>query len=315
MRPHAIGFFLFLSPAALLLAGWGHHAPKVKVGLLLDRSQGREAFLQDLKKELDGNDADLVFQDAQGDPAAQQDQAADLIKQGAQALVVFPCDPAKAAPLVESAHQAGVKVIALETPIPGCGLDYLVAFNPEKEGALEAQTLVKKVPQGRYVLLGNPAGWAGGFREGQMEVLKPLIGKGDIQITASRDFGNKVDAVLASNVEEAQDAVQALDKAGLSGKVAVAGVGQDLGTCRRILAGSQTMTVYHPPQKLAEETAYLAAKLARKAKEFDCQFTAVPNGPSPVRAVLLAPLAVDAKNMDATLIHDGLWKKTEIYGK
>jgi D-xylose transport system substrate-binding protein len=75
------------------------------------------------------------------------------------------------------------------------------------------------------------------------------------------------------------------------------------------------MTVYHPPKKLAEETAYLAAKLARKATQFDCQFVEVDNGTAKVRAVLLTPIAVDAKNLDSTIISDGVQKREKVYEK
>jgi D-xylose transport system substrate-binding protein len=260
-----------------------------------------------------------------------------MVAEGIQVLVVLPCDSLRSGPLVDAAHKAGIKVISLERLIPGSDLDYMVGFNDDKGGVLQAQWMVRKVPKGRYVLLeaGLPEGVSKDLRHGRMGVLQPLIDRGDIQIAASRGSptaqnpggtseemkavlsrnGNKVDAVFAGDEEAAEGAVRALEKAGLAGKVAVAGVGVDLSTCRRILSGTQTMTLYHPPQKLAEETAYLAAKLARKAKEFDCQFIEVDNGPWKTLAVLLTPLAVDAKNLDSTVIKDGVQTREAVYGK
>ncbi len=221
----------------------------------------------------------------------------------------------------------------MDRPIPDSDLDYLIAFNSAKAGELQAKALVRLVPKGRYVLLG--AGPADSnskeLQEGQMKVLQPLIDQGDIRIAASQwaqpsevavkmktvlaREQNRVDAILASDNTTAGKALQALEEAKLAGKVAVTGRGEDLQTCRRIVSGSQTMTVYSPPQKLAEETAYLAAKLARKATEFDCQFVEVESGRQKVKAVLLTPLAVDAKNLDSTIIKDGVQKKEEVYEK
>jgi D-xylose transport system substrate-binding protein len=323
--------------AFLFLTGWGHWGPPVKIGLSLDHAQEREAFLKDLREAMGDNRAELLVKDAKDDPGAQESQVQELIQQGIQALVVFPRDPSKAAPWVDAAHQAGIKVISLERPLPGSDLDYLIGFNNVKAGELQAQALVKKVPKGRYVLLGGGPmdGVSKDIREGQMKVLQPLIDRGDIQIAAShratlhetsrgaaeeieailsRQSG-KVDAVLASDNEAVEGAIQALEKEKLSGKVPVAGLDEDLAACRRIASGTQTMTVYHPPQKLAEETAYLAAKLARKATEFDCQFVEVDNGPAKVRAVILTPMAVDAKNLDSTVINDQVQKKEDVYGK
>ena len=331
IMPSRICVFLFL--VFPLLAGWGHTGPKVKVGLSIDHAGGREPLMRGLRQELEESNAEFLYKDAKDDPASQQSQVEDLIRQGIQALVVLPCDPSKAAPLVDAAHQAGIKVISLELPIPDSDLDYLIAFNNIKAGELQAQALVRLVPKGRYVLLGDdptdPV--AKDLRVGQMKVLQPLIDRGDIRIAASQwappsgikgkmeailaREGNRVDAVLASDNESAGGAIRALEEAKLSGKVPVTGQGEDLSACRRVLSGSQAMMVYHPPQKLAEETAYLAAKLARKATEFDCQFVDVDNGQKKVRAVLLTPVVVDAKNLDSTVIRDQVQTREAVYGK
>ncbi len=320
--------FLFFLAVPFLL-GWGHWGPKVKIGLSLDHT--RAPFFQKLKDAVEDNRADLLVMDANDDPMAQEAQVKTLVQQGIQVLVLFPCDPLKAAPLVATAHQAGIQVISLERLIPGSDLDYLITFNQEKAGELQAKALVKKAPQGHYVLLGGDHENSDSkkIQDGQMKVLLPVINQGDIKLVASRQGstskaskelesilnheGNKVDAVLASDSEITEGAILALEKAKLSGKVLVAGTGDDVLTCRRILLGTQTMTVYHPPQKLAEETAYLAAKLARKATEFDCQFVEVTNGAKTVKAVLLTPIAVDAINLDSTIIKDKVQKAEEIY--
>jgi D-xylose transport system substrate-binding protein len=325
--------YVFWCLAFPLLAGWGHLGPKVKIGLSLDHAQGREPLIRKLGEELKENNAELLWQDAKGDPASQQNQVQDLIRQGVQALVVLPADPSKAASLVSTAHEAGIKVISVERPIPDSDLDYLIAFNNVKAGELQARALVRLAPQGRYVLLGeNPADAVSkDLRAGQMKVLQPLIDRGDIRVAASQwaspsgagekigaileREGNRVDAVLASDDGLAEGAIRALEEAKLSGKVPVTGRGDDLAACRRMVAGSQAMLVYQPPQKLAEETAYLAAKLARKATEFDCQFVDVDNGQKKVRAVLLTPVAVDAKNLDSTLIKDQVQTREAVYGK
>lgn len=316
--------YLFLFLAFPLLTGWGHWGPQAKVGLSLDRVQGREVLLDKLKEELEESRADLLVADAKGDPATQEKQVKDLIHRGVQTLIVLAADPSKAAPLVEAAHQSGIKVLSLENLIPG-GLDYLVAFNGEKAGALQAKALAGHVPEGSYLLSGN-----GPPCEGWLKTLKPFVDRREIHIVGSLSTqsalrpksietylknNKEVAAILASDAETTQAAALALEKNGLSGKIALAGMGEDLNTCRRIASGAQLMTIYHPPQKLAEETAYLAAKLARQAKEFDCQFTEMDNDGSKTLAVLLTPLAVDAKNLDSTIIKDGVQKKDEVYGK
>jgi len=325
-------FSVFSCLVFLFLTGWGHIG-QVKIGFAIDHTQGREPFLKFIQEAMKDNHANLMLKDAGNDPVTQENQVKDLIHQGIQALVVIPCDPSKSLPLVALARQAGIKVISLEHLIPDSELDYYIDFSAVKAGGLQAQAMVKRVPKGRYVLLGKDPVTEGSknFRDGQMKVLQPLIDRGDIQIVASQDStvssvetvvesilvreANKVDAILASESSLAEGAVQALEKEKLSEKVSVAGMGDDLATCRRIVSGTQTLTVYLPPQKLAEETAYLAAKLARKATEFDCQFVEVANGHRLVHAVLLTPVVADAGNLDSTIINDQVQKKEDVYVK
>lgn len=327
MRLRILLLFCLVFP---LLTGWGHWGPQVKIGFAVDNAQERRALVKNLKDELEENRADLLLTDAKGDPALQVEQVKDLIAKGIQALIVLPVDPQKAAPLVEAAHQAEIKVISLDRLIPGGGLDYLIAFNDEKAGELQAKAIVKRMAKGQYVLLGPN----GKFRDGEMKVLQPLIDRGDIQIAASRAFEgtetpkkvsdemkailkaekNKVDAVLPSDNAATEGIAEALGRMELSTKLVLAGTGEDLGTCQRILSGVQALTVYHPPKKMAAEAAYLTAKVARKATQFDCQFTDVDNGGGTTKAVLLTPVVVDAKNLDSTIIADGVQKKEEVYG-
>ncbi len=328
-----VRIYFIVCVAFLFLTGWGHWGPTVKIGFFVDHLAGREVLIQKLREAMGDNRAELLVKDAKDDPAAQESQVQELIHQGILVLVLLPNDPSKAAPLVKAAHQAGIKVISLEQPIPDCDLDYLIGFNNVKAGELQAQALVRKIPKGRYVLLGGDSAdtVSKELRVGQMKVLQPLIDQGNIQIAAAHWTPhseaaeemetilnlqkNKVDAVLTPDNEMAKGVIQALEKAKIIQKVAVAGLGQDLYTCQRIASGSQWMTVYHPPQKLAEEAAYLAAKLARKATQFDCQFVEVENGQEKVRSVLLTPEAVDAKNLDSTVINDKIQKKEDVYIK
>lgn len=300
-----------------LLTAWGHREPIVKIGLCLNQTQGRERILTIFKKTMEENRAEFLWEDAEGNPKTQVHQAEDLIRQGVQALVVFPCDPAKETALGQAAHDAKLKVLALGQPIPGA-TDYLVAFNHVKAGELQAQAIVKDCPQGRYLLLDSGNIQDRKIREGWLKVLDPLIRQGDIQLEVPRHGASKfekirsVNAILAPNAASAQSAVEALKKIGRTDQVPVAGIGEDLQSCQRVLEGSQSMTVYRSEQKLAEETAYLAAKLARKARQFDCAFVEVNDGSEKIPAVLLSPQALEANNLESTVVRDHLWEKADL---
>jgi D-xylose transport system substrate-binding protein len=122
---------------------------------------------------------------------------------------------------------------------------------------------------------------------------------------------NKVDAVVASNDGTAGGAIQALEEQKLTGKVLVTGQDADLAACQRIMAGTQTMTVYKPLSKLATKAAEVALLMARKQPVPD-KTVGVANGKKDVPSILLAPVAVDKANLVQTVVADGFHTLDEI---
>ena len=325
MRKRNLFFLVAIFP---FLTGWGHWGSPVKIGLALDHTAGREILVKKLREDLEDNRAELQIKDAQDNFSHQESQVRDLLSQGIQALILLPVTPSKSRGLVEAAHKVGIKVISLERLVPSGGGDYLVAYDEAKGGTLQAKALAGSLPKGRYVLLEKDKGEE--FHGGQIKALKSAVDRGDIQILrghkASRNVAGalrsilkpgseKADALLAPDSSSTEEAFQALEKATLKGKLLVAGVGEDLAACRRIHEGTQILTVYRSPLKLAAETAYLSAKVARKATTFDCQFVEMGEEGFKTKAVLLTPKIVDAKNLESTIIKDGLWKKEEVFEK
>ncbi|GAB7195603.1 hypothetical protein OS11_18760 [Dickeya oryzae] len=116
---------------------------------------------------------------------------------------------------------------------------------------------------------------------------------------------------MASNDATAGGAIQALSAQGLAGKVAISGQDADLAAIKRIVAGTQTMTVYKPISKLAQEAATIAVSLGQGKKP---QSNAtLNNGKKDVPAFLLTPIPVDKMNIDSTVVADGFHKKADIY--
>jgi D-xylose transport system substrate-binding protein len=212
-------------------------------------------------------------------------------------------------------------------------VDLYVTFDPKRVGELQAEYLVAKQPKGNYVLIGGAPTDNNALlvREGQMQVLKPFIDRGDIKVVADQwatDWQpvealkimenaltrnhNKVDAVLVSNDGTAGGAIQALSEQKLSGKVVVSGQDADLAACQRIVTGLQTMTVYKPIERLARKGAEVAILLAEK-KALTEPTRPVPNGRKDVPSLLLDPISVDEANLLETVVADGYQKLEEIF--
>lgn len=277
--------------------------------------------------------AQVKVQAANSDDALQNAQAENLLTQGVQVLVVVPHNAKTTATIVESAHKMGVPVIAYDRLIRDSDLDYYISFDAQRVGELQAEYAARHKPKGNYVLIGGAPtdNNAVLVREGQMKVLKPAIDKGDIKVVAdqwAKDWqavealkimenaltrnNNQVDAVVVSNDGTAGGAIQALGEQKLSGKVLVTGQDADLAACQRIVAGTQTMTIYKPIDGLAAKAAEIAVKLAKKEPIGDAT-RPINNGRKDVPSILLEPIPVDKDNLDATILKDGYHKREDVY--
>jgi D-xylose transport system substrate-binding protein len=277
--------------------------------------------------------ADVLVQAANGNAAMQLSQAENLLTQNVDVLVVVPANAVTAAAIVEKAHKAGKKVISYDRLIRNADVDYYISFDNEEVGRLQASYLVTRVPKGNYVLIGGSPtdNNAKMFRDGQMQVLKPFVAKGDIKIVVdqwARDWQssealkhtenaltrskNDIQAVVASNDGTAGGVIAALSQQKLAGKVLVSGMDADLAACQRVADGTQSMTVYKPIKLIADQGAELAVQVAR-GDVLKQELRKVNNGKKDVDSVLLKPIQVDKANMDQTIIKDGFHKKADVY--
>ncbi|RBO78551.1 MULTISPECIES: D-xylose ABC transporter substrate-binding protein [Marinomonas] len=305
-----------------------------KIGLLmsdlrLERWQkDRDLFTAEAEKL----GAKVYTQSANGDVSTQISQVENMISRGVDVLVIVPENGEVLSNVLAEAKAEGIKVLAYDRLIKFADIDLYVSFDNIRVGEMQAEALLERKPTGRYFLMGGSPtdNNAKMFREGQMNVLQPAIDAKKIQIigdqwamgwsaeaalnimeNALTANSNKVDAVVASNDSTAGGAIQALAAQGLSGKVIISGQDADLAAVRRIVQGSQTMTVYKPISKLAETSAAMAVKLARgESIQADGY---VNNGKKEVEAVLLTPIAVTKENLDDTVIADGFHSKTDVY--
>jgi len=280
--------------------------------------------------------AEVMVLSANSDDIRQAQDVQSLIASGVDAIVIVPHDGRAMAKSVQDAKAAGIPVIAYDRLITDCELDLYITFDNVRVGELQARYLVDHLPtpgKGRIVrLYGSPTdNNAKLFKQGQDNVLGPLIERGDIQVVhedwvmnwepqnakkimnaAINKVGDAFDAVLASNDGTAGGAIQSLLEEGLAGKKLVTGQDADQVACQRLVAGTQTMTVYKPITHLATRAAELAVSLARR--EVIIARDALDNGRGQVPAVFLDVIALDKGNLD-TVIQDGFHTREEVYGK
>ena len=200
----------------------------------------------------------MIVQSGNSETARQLQDIESLLSRGVQVLVVVAHDPTAMGRAVAAAHAADVPVICYDRLITGCDVDLYLSFDNVRVGRFQAEYLVKRLGgKGRIIRVHGPKTDQTGllFKQGQDEVLAPLIARGDI-VVVHEDYaagwkpaeakrivnaaitarGPTFDAVLATNDGTAGGAIQALIEEGLAGKVLVTGQDADLAACQRIVA-------------------------------------------------------------------------------
>jgi D-xylose transport system substrate-binding protein len=275
----------------------------------------------------------VLVQVANGDDNLQIKQAENLLTQNVDVLIVAPHNAEVAASIVEAAHRQGVPVISYDRLIKNSDVDLYISHQVIKIGEMQAKYLldhVNKKPANFVIVGGSPTdNNALLLHEGQMNILKPAIDRGDVKIVADQyakewqasaalnivenaltQANNQVDAVVASNDGTARGAVQALEGQNLAGRVLVSGQDADLASLKLIVEGKQTMTIYKSIQPLATGAVDAAIKLARGQQVATTE--TLDNGFKKVPAILLEPVAVDRNNLVSTVVKDGYHTLAEI---
>ena len=125
-------------------------------------------------------------------------------------------------------------------------------------------------------------------------------------------YAGDIQAVLAPNDGTAGGAIEALALHGLAGRVPVTGQDAEASAARRIVEGTQAMTVF-------KDTRQLAAAAFGAAMNFASGGVApvnarVHNGKLDVPSLLMEPVAVDKGNIGEVLVQSGYLRREEIYG-
>ncbi|MEU4668578.1 substrate-binding domain-containing protein [Amycolatopsis sp. NPDC023774] len=314
-----------------------------KVGVILPEtatSARWEAFDKPMLQaalQAQGFSADI--QNAQGDNQKFSTLADGFISQGVKVLIIAPSDPAVGAAIEAKAKTAGIPVIDYDRPSLGGSADYYVSFDNEKVGELQGQGMADalKDKKGAAVvqLEGAPTdNNATLFGDGHDKVLKPLYQSGALTLVQKQPIndwdpqvggttfeqimtrvGNKVDGVVAANDELAGAVITVLKKNGLNGKVPVTGQDATAAGLQAILRGDQLLTIFKPIKQEADNTAKLAAALAKNDKAAaDAIATGTLHDPKnnrDIKSVLLAPTLITVNDVK-TVIQQGYVKASDV---
>ena len=276
----------------------------------------------------------VLYGNADGDAAKQQQQAESMLTQGVSVLVLDPYDGKAAASIVGLARSRDVPVISYDRLIDSAELAYYISFDNELVGRLQAQALVDRLHElgiepddgGILMVNGSPTdNNASQFKQGAHAV----IDASGYEVLAEYDtpgwdpakaqdwvagqitrFGSRIVAVYAANDPTAGGAIASLKAAGIDPLPPVTGQDAELAGLQRILAGDQYMTVYKALRPEAERAAELAIDLVNGRHPAGDVQVAVDGVRIP--SVLLEPVAVTRDRIAAAVIDDGFFTLAQL---
>ena len=317
-----------------------------KIALLLPeikttRYEAQDRPLFEAKIKALCGDCQILYSNANQDPAAQQNQADAALTNGAKVMVLDPVDSASAASIVAKAKARNVPVISYDRLILNSDIDYYISFDNVQVGKLQARSLVGKLKadgegSGTIVMInGSPTdNNAKLFKQGALSVIDSSgvkIGKQydtpdwspdkaqtemEQAITALGTGGFQ--GVYAANDGTAGGAIAAMKGQGINpSSRPTTGQDAELAAVQRILTGEQYMTVYKAIKPEAGQAAELAVDLLNDnrtaADALAKQQT--NNGKKEVPSIILTPVAVTKANANQTvgqMITDGFLKASDI---
>jgi len=234
----------------------------------------------------------VVSQQASHDPVTQNNQIANMVTQGAKAIIIVAQDAAAAATAVEDAAKEGVVVIAYDRLIASPDIAAYITFGLEEVGNGQADGVLKALgfdpmdpgptdmwttdnPVQLVKLEGDPGdNNAQFFEAGQDEVLAPFIEAGLVEVVARQNIANwdetnavvameniltaqdnKVDAVIAANDNLGLGALQALNAQMMS--VPVSGQDATIAGCNSVAKGEMTVTILKDYRVMAPQAVAL----------------------------------------------------------
>ncbi|MBM4829687.1 sugar ABC transporter substrate-binding protein [Streptomyces althioticus] len=313
----------------------------ITVGLLLpDRDTARfEQFDYPLIKERiasqTNKQGEVVYANADGSKEKQSEQFRQMIGRKVDVILVDAVDASAVAPDVRLAKRAGIPVIAYDRLAEG-PIDAYVSHDNELVGQVQGRALVnalgEKAQSKKVVMMnGEPADpntalfkkGALGELDGAVDIAAsydtrkwlPEVAAENMRKALKKVGAGNVAAVYSANDGMAGAVIEELQQAGVGELPPVTGQDADLEAVRRVVSGTQYMTVYKSFLLEATGAADMAvAKVQDRAIQFDALAQDVIDSRSrkDIPAMLVPVVALTRENIEDTVIADGVYTVKEI---
>lgn len=290
---------------------------------------------QFFKERAESLGAQVIVDQASDNDALQYQKALDMMEEGIDLLALIAVNVNTAENIIKEANARNIPVMAYNRLIPNSDLDVYISGNNNQLGKDMAGYAVEQRPTGNYVILNGDK-----FDRNAVELmesidktLKPHVDAGRINVLYKTFIENwnpdhaayeleqflkanpePIDALLSCFDGMSVACIEVLEKYDLAGKVIVTGQDAQIESCRKIVEGTQHITLYHPLQDIAYKAAEVAVDILNGEnleKKYDITFS--NNGLKEVPTIQISSIPVTRDNIDEILIESGFYSREEIY--
>lgn len=273
---------------------------------------------------------EVLYQNADEQPALQQNQADSVITQGVDAIVLNAADTTAAASIVEDAKAGGIPVITYDRPVVTSAADFYISFDNYWIGENIGKSLIEKLESdgvspddgGILIVGGSPTDDAASLIfDGQRDAVEasayeiladfrtpewdPANAQDWVagQIT---QFGNQILGVVAANDGTGGGSIAALEAAGVQPLPPVTGNDSEIAAIQRVISGDQYNTISKPISIVATAAAETAVAFLKG--ETPSAETTLFDTPSQ----LFVPTVVTQLNVKEEIFDTGIYTVDEV---
>ncbi|MGM0375620.1 MAG: substrate-binding domain-containing protein [Bacteroidota bacterium] len=295
------------------------------------RYNKESAFFKERAEELG---AEVIVDHAQNNAAVQYEKAIEMMEEGIDLLAIIAVNVNTADNIVQEAKARDIPVISYNRLISNSDVSFYISGDNQQLGEEMTSYVLNQQPEGNYVFLHGDRfdRNAVELRASVEEEMKPHIEAGDVNVlyeTYIEDWnpdhaGYELEQILKSNPKTvdvvfaafdgmAVKCIEILEKHGLAGDVIVTGQDAQLESCRKIVEGTQHITMYHPLQDIAYQAAEVAIDIVNgEDLEEKYDITYSNNDFKDVPTLKVPSIPVTKENIDKVLIESGVYDRSEV---
>ena len=324
---------------------------KSKVGVSMP-TKDLQRWNQDgdnMKKELEAAGYEVDLQYANNDVATQLSQVENMINSGCKVLVIAAIEGSSLGSALDKAAAKNIPVIAYDRLLmDNEHVDYYATFDNYMVGQIQGQYVVDTLDldnaDGPFNIeftagdLGDNN--AGFFFNGAMDVLKPYIDAGKLNVVSGQKTfeevatpswktetaqsraeniiasnyadGTKIDVWLCSNDSTALGVENAIDNSYDGEFPIITGQDCDIANVKNMLAGKQSMSVFKDTRTLASQVVKMVGQILKGEKVDVNDEETYNNGKKTVPSYLCSPVFADANNYQKILIDSGYYSADQL---